>query len=94
MSTATDHAYDLIRKKIRDGQLLAGARLVESRLVDVCQVSRTPVREALRRLSHDGLVDLIPNSGAVVAKWSDEEIIDLYGVLASQSGRSISFHCL
>lgn len=82
MSTATDHAYDLIRKEIRDGRLGGGSRLVESRLVEICQVSRTPIREALRRLSHEGLVDLIPNAGAVVAKWSDEEIIDLYGVRA------------
>lgn len=40
MSTATDHAYDLIRKQIRDGHLMAGVRLVESRLVEICQVSR------------------------------------------------------
>lgn len=82
MSTATDRAYDLIRKEIREGALGAGSRLVESNLVDFCQVSRTPIREALRRLSHEGLVDLIPNAGAIVAKWSDHEIIDLYGVRA------------
>lgn len=82
MSTATDRAYGLIRQEIREGALVPGSRLVESQLVDFCQVSRTPIREALRRLSHEGLVDLIPNAGAIVAKWSDHEIIDLYGVRA------------
>lgn len=80
MSAAAGHAYDVIRSKILEGVFVAGERLKESELSELCEVSRTPVREALRRLAADGLVFITPNSGAIVTEWSDEDIIDIYRV--------------
>ena len=80
MSAAAGHAYDFIRSKILEGVFEAGERLKESELSTLCDVSRTPVREALRRLAADGLVFITPNSGAIVTEWSDEDIADIYQV--------------
>ena len=78
MSAAADHAYDIIRRKILEGAFSAGQRLKESELSEICEVSRTPVREALRRLVADGLVIITPNSGAIVSEWDDRDIVDIY----------------
>lgn len=80
MSAAAGHAYDFIRAKILEGAFPAGHRLKESELSALCDVSRTPVREALRRLAADGLVLITPNSGAVVAEWDEQDIADIYRV--------------
>jgi len=80
MSAAADHAYSVIRSKIFDGEFKSGDRLKESELSRVCDVSRTPVREALRKLEADGLVRISPNSGAIVAQWSESDIQDIYSV--------------
>ena len=78
MSVAAESAYNLIRSRILDGSFEAGKRLKEGELSKECDVSRTPVREALRRLAADGLVDITPNSGAVVTKWSKSDVFELY----------------
>src|SRR3990167_8258800 len=80
MSAAADHAYNLIRSKILEGVFLSGQRLKEGELSVICDVSRTPVREALRKLTTDGLVLITPNSGAIVAEWDQEDIADIYRV--------------
>lgn len=80
MSAAADHAYSVIRSRIFDGEFKSGDRLKESELSRVCNVSRTPVREALRKLEADGLVRISPNSGAIVAQWSESDIQDIYSV--------------
>jgi len=80
MSAAADHAYKIIRGKIFEGELKAGERLKEAELSTVCEVSRTPVREALRKLEADGLVFIAANSGAVVAEWNESDIQDIYAV--------------
>ena len=82
MGAASDRAYEVIRRYISDGKITAGERLKEAELVSLCNVSRTPVRDALRRLASDGMVTITPNSGAVVTRWSDQELADLYQVRA------------
>lgn len=59
------------------GELAAGEQLIEADLAKICQVSRTPVREALTRLEHDGLVRR-SDRGLLVRENSPEEILDLY----------------
>lgn len=80
MSAAAEHAYKVIRSRILEGKYLAGQRLKEGELSAICDVSRTPVREALRKLTTDGLVRITPNSGAIVAEWNDADIADIYRV--------------
>jgi len=71
-------AYDGIRAAIVEGRYAPGERLVEVKLADELQVSRTPVREALRRLEVDGLVVIERNRGAMVRPITLTEVIDLY----------------
>lgn len=71
--------YERIRDAIVEGELQPGEPLVELALARRCGVSRTPVREALRRLEQDGLVRR-GDRGMVVRDRSPEEILDLYEV--------------
>lgn len=71
-------AYQQIRRWIVEGRLRPDERLVEQRLAEELQLSRTPVREALRMLQSEGLVALEPNRGARVRSLSVHEIADLY----------------
>jgi DNA-binding GntR family transcriptional regulator len=73
MPTAGERVYRLIRDSIMDGRLAPGDRITEEELGELCGTSRTPVREALGRLSSEGLVNLSPNHGAqVTTVWTDE----------------------
>lgn len=74
---AVDTAYDAIRNAIITGELAPGEPLVEAALARWCQVSRTPVREAIGRLIQDGIVRRT-GRGIVVRERSPEEILDLY----------------
>lgn len=75
-------AYDEIRRAIVEGRYRPGQRLIEERIAEEFDLSRTPVREALRRLEAEGLVQSVPNRGAVVRDVSVEDIADLYGLRA------------
>lgn len=75
-----EKVYLDIRNKILSGEYPPGMRLVETELAKEFQVSRVTMREALRRLVVDDLVDLIPNSGIRVRKLSYQDIVDLYDV--------------
>jgi DNA-binding GntR family transcriptional regulator len=70
-------AYDRIKHAIVTGELKPGQQLVETALAEWCQVSRTPVREALTRLEQDGIV-VRSDRGMVVRENSPEEVLDLY----------------
>jgi len=87
---AVDRAYEAVRSGIIAGRYLAGARLTEQEIATRVGVSRTPVREALRRLDAEGLVEFTPNLGAVVTTWTEEdsdEIFDLRAMLESYGAR-------
>lgn len=82
MPSAAEHAYAEIRKRIVAGQYEAGTWLREEQLSDVVGVSRTPVREALRLLHAEGLVEFLPQRGAQVASWSDDELREIFDLRA------------
>lgn len=69
---------ELLRQSILAQDIAAGERLVERELIERLGVSRTTVREALRELESEGLVEVIPQRGAVVATVSEEDAVDLY----------------
>lgn len=73
---------DRLREMIVLDELPPGEKLRERHLADVLQVSRTPMREALKILATEGLVELPPNRSAVVAGFSAEEIKDKLQVIA------------
>jgi DNA-binding GntR family transcriptional regulator len=84
MTTAPDEASkaDLVHRQLREeielGELAPGTPLSELSLVDRTGASRTPVREALRRLAAEGLVDLVPRQGARVSRVSLQTVRDLF----------------
>jgi DNA-binding GntR family transcriptional regulator len=86
VANATLIAYELIREGILSGEYARGERLREEELAVRAGVSRTPVREALRRLDAEGLVGFTPNRGARVTAWSQQELEDLYDVRALLEG--------
>ncbi len=69
----SDQVYNRVRGLIIDGALEPGARLVESEIARQLGVSQAPVREAVRRLVHEGLADHIPRRGSFVAVVSQED---------------------
>lgn len=70
-------AYTTIRDKILNRELLAGQKLREDYLVEMLDMSRTPIRRALAELKHDGLIEIVPNKYSRVAKYSDSYITDI-----------------
>lgn len=82
MGTAADRAYEYLRDGIFRGVLPVGTRLAEERIGAQIGASRSPVRDALRDLADEGLVELIPNRGAVVARWDEGEIETIFEIRA------------
>jgi DNA-binding GntR family transcriptional regulator len=88
-------AYEAIRARILDGSFAPRFHLREQDLAEDIGVSRTPVREALRKLAADGYVQFIPNRGAFVAEWTEASLSDLIDVraeLAAMAGRLAASH--
>ncbi|TAJ48137.1 MAG: GntR family transcriptional regulator [Herbiconiux sp.] len=77
-NVASHRIADSLRTSILDGRLAPGTRIRQGDLADQFGASRIPVREALRLLHSDGLVTLVANSGAWVAKLSLAECIEAY----------------
>jgi DNA-binding GntR family transcriptional regulator len=75
-----------IREMIRKGALKKGDRILEAPMCQAMGVSRTPLREALRILSSEGLIELIPNRGAYVAQPSIKDIGEMFYVMSILEG--------
>ncbi|HEY1823809.1 MAG TPA: GntR family transcriptional regulator [Trebonia sp.] len=69
--------YEMMKQAILRGELEPGQQLIETALAEWCQVSRTPIREALSRLVQDGLAER-SDRGLIVRRRSPEEILDIY----------------
>jgi DNA-binding GntR family transcriptional regulator len=80
------NVVDALRAAIIDGRLAPGARLTERALIEMTGVSRTVIREALRQLESEGVVETIPNRGPVVRKLTLAEAKDLYLIRAVLEG--------
>ncbi|WP_374834695.1 GntR family transcriptional regulator [Paenochrobactrum pullorum] len=78
ISQLGSHIYDELVKSIREGRYTPGEHIRETVVATELGVSRTPVREALRRLHNDGTVVLTPRKGAVVAELAHQEVVELY----------------
>lgn len=79
MAGATGHtAYQAVFDAIAEGRIKPGERLRETELAEMIGLSRTPIREAIRRLESEGLVTHEPRIGAVVKSLSQQEVVELY----------------
>lgn len=78
LQTRKDVVSTAIRDAILRGQYKPGEKLDQQQIADELNVSRSPVREALRALDAEGLITLIPNRGAIVTERSKTELKELY----------------
>lgn len=77
---------DRLRRMIMEGELVPGEKIPEKLLTERFGVSRTPIREAIKVLAHEGFVTLLPNRGAVVAAQSLAELTELFPLVAVLEG--------
>lgn len=87
-TAAVDRVHARLRQGILDGTYAQGTRLGEAELAEALGVSRTPVREALRRLSSEGLLSTSPNKGARVRTWSAGELSDIFDLRVLLEGHA------
>lgn len=85
-----DIVFESIREAIITGELEPGERLMEIQMAEELGVSRTPVREAIRRLELEGFVVMIPRKGAYVASLSLKDLADVFEIRAALEGLAAS----
>ncbi|MEZ5845859.1 MAG: GntR family transcriptional regulator [Geminicoccaceae bacterium] len=96
--TLKDHTYDVLRTAILDMKIYeenADLRLDERQLAESLQVSRTPIREALVRLAHDGLVEILPRKGVFVRRLATKDVLEMivtWAALESMAARLATEH--
>ena len=76
----------LIKKQMVDGVLNPGDRIVETKLAKELGLSQTPIREAIRLLSGEGIVTIVPNKGPVVQTLTQKDIFEIYSIRAVLEG--------
>lgn len=102
--SGAERAYDALIRAIKSGEILPGDRIREEEVATDLGLSRTPVREALRRLEADGIIEHRPRSGAIIRELSHTEVVELYEMrvvlertaagLAAQHGVTAEFDML
>lgn len=75
--------YEGLRTAIITGVIPMGERINEKQYAEMLSVSRTPVREALRRIQDEGIVEYIPNYGIVVTTFSEKDVYEIYQIRTS-----------
>jgi GntR family transcriptional regulator of gluconate operon len=87
-STLAQQAADILRERIASGELRGGERLIEARIASQLEVSRGPVREALRLLSSEGLVREEPRRGMFVMQLTPNDVRDIYDLRIAIESRA------
>lgn len=77
-----------LRAMLIEGAIAPGAKLNERELCEQLKISRTPLREAIKMLASEGLVELLPNRGAVALSLSEQDVIDTFEVMANLEAQS------
>lgn len=88
-----DVVFNTLRQAILRGELRPGERLMEVKLANKLGVSRTPIREAIRKLENDGLVKMIPRRGAEVAEITEKSLLDVMEVRMALEKLSVELAC-
>lgn len=97
MKSSGEHAYDALLTELRRGTFSPGDRLREEDVGARLGLSRTPIREALRRLESDGIIEHRPRVGAVIRQLSHTELVELYEmriVLERTAAEMAAKHCV
>src|SRR6202795_4115952 len=77
-----------LREMLVEGRIAPGAKLNERELCALLSISRTPLREAIKLMAAEGLVDLLPNRGAVAVRLSESDVVHAFEALAELEGMS------
>lgn len=88
-----DVVFNTLRQAILKGELKPGERLMEIQLADRLGVSRTPIREAIRKLELEGLVIMVPRKGAEVAKITEKDLNDVLEVRCALEELAVELAC-
>lgn len=88
MSRASDRAYDQIKRMVLSGTLPPGSPVREEHLAEVCGVSRTPVRDALRRLETETFLRRSGSQRTFVADWSIDDVEETFQIRAMLEGHA------
>src|SRR5271156_3312520 len=83
-----DQVVARLRSMLVEGHITPGAKLNERELCEQLRVSRTPLREAIKLLAAEGLVDLLPNRGAVAVKLTESDVVNAFEVLGGLEAMS------
>jgi DNA-binding GntR family transcriptional regulator len=83
-----EHAAHRLRQMLVENRIPPGAKLNERELSEVLQVSRTPLREAIKMLAAEGLVELVPNRGAIAVSLTEADILNTFEVMAGLEAMS------
>ena len=82
-----------LRDHIVEGNIPDGGRIPERQLCEMLGISRTPLREALKVLASEGLVELLPNRGARVRQLSEHDLNELFDVMGGLEGLAGRLAC-
>lgn len=88
-----DVVFNTLRQAILRGELKPGERLMEIQLANKLGVSRTPIREAIRKLELEGLVLMIPRKGAEVAEITEKNLMDVLEVRKALEELAVELAC-
>ncbi len=88
-----DEVADRLRVMIMEGELAPGEKITERLLCERFGISRTPLREALKVLASEGLLDLTPNQGATVARITLEDVEEVFAVMGALEALSGKLAC-
>jgi DNA-binding GntR family transcriptional regulator len=77
-----------LRQMLVENRILPGAKLNERELSEVLNVSRTPLREAIKMLAAEGLVELLPNRGAIAVELTEADVLNTFEVMAGLEAQS------
>jgi DNA-binding GntR family transcriptional regulator len=92
-NSISDQIYERLKQQILHGEIEAGERLMQNQVAENLRASRTPVREAFRRLEQDGLVERVPQGGVRVTRLDIEAIQEVFGIRNVLEAYAIELAC-
>ena len=90
-SSRGEWAYGRLKMEIANGTMGPGSRVRENEIAERLSISRTPVREALRRLEAEGLIVHVPHQGAIIAELDHQAVIELYDMRETLEGTAARY---
>jgi DNA-binding GntR family transcriptional regulator len=92
-NSISDQIYERLKQQILHGEIEPGERLMQNQVAENLRASRTPVREAFRRLEQDGLVERVPQGGVRVTRFDLDTIQDVFGIRQVLEAYAIELAC-